>query len=74
MIRQHLELIEDLQSDEWWQDVTVPMLEQVRVKLRDLIRLIEKRKRAMIYTNFEDAIGSAETVTLIASPSSEGSF
>ena len=73
MIRQHLELIEDLQSDEWWQDVTVPMLEQVRVKLRELIRLIEKSKRAMIYTNFEDALGSAETVTLIAAPASGNS-
>jgi type I restriction enzyme, R subunit len=70
MIRQHLELIEDVQSDEWWQDVTVPMLEHVRLKLRALIRLIEKRKRAMIFTDFEDALGSAETVTLVATPGS----
>jgi len=27
MVREHMALIEDVQTDEWWQDVTVPMLE-----------------------------------------------
>ena len=30
-----LVLLEELQSEEWWQDVTVVMLEQVRKKLRE---------------------------------------
>lgn len=64
MIRQQMALIRDVQSDEWWQDVTVPMLEIVRRRLRDLVRLIEKQKRKPIYTDFEDEMGLEATVTL----------
>ena len=60
MVRQQMALIQDLQTDEWWQDVTVPMLEVVRRRLRDLVKLIEKQQRKPIYTDFEDEMG-AET-------------
>ena len=30
MVREQMPLIQDVQTDEWWQDVTVPMLEIVR--------------------------------------------
>ncbi len=42
MVRAQMPLIEELQTDEFWQDVTTPMLENVRRKLRPLIKLIEK--------------------------------
>lgn len=34
MVREQLELIHDIQQDEWWQDVTAPMLDTVRKRLR----------------------------------------
>lgn len=37
--------------------VTVPLLELVRLRLRDLIQHIEKRKRAIVYSDFADEIG-----------------
>jgi type I restriction enzyme, R subunit len=52
-----LELIRDLLRDEWWQDVTVPMLEEVRRRLRGLIGLIETTAQAPLYTNFADELG-----------------
>jgi type I restriction enzyme R subunit len=64
MIREQMALIQDVQSDEWWQDVTVPMLEVVRRRLRDLVRLIEKQQRKPIYTDFEDQIGPETSVAL----------
>ena len=64
MVQQQLPLIQDLQSDEWWQDVTTPMLEIVRKRIRALVKLIEKQKRKPIYTDFEDQIGSEKTVEL----------
>ena len=57
MVRDQLHVIADVQSDEWWQDVTVQMVEDVRKKLRSLVRLIEKTKRKLIYTDFEDELG-----------------
>jgi type I restriction enzyme, R subunit len=52
MVKAELVLLEELQSEEWWQDVTLAMLEQVRKKLRSLVRFIEKRKRMVLYTDF----------------------
>jgi type I restriction enzyme, R subunit len=57
MVRDQLHVIAEVQSDEWWQDVTVQMVEEVRKKLRLLVRLIEKTKRKLIYTDFEDELG-----------------
>ena len=64
MIREQMVLIQDVQTDEWWQDVTVPMLEIVRRRLRDLVKLIEKQKRKAIYTDFEDEMGAEAGVAL----------
>lgn len=64
MIREQMALIQDVQSDEWWQGVTVPMLEIVRRRLRSLIQLIDKRQRKPIYTNFEDLMGGEVAVDL----------
>jgi type I restriction enzyme R subunit len=63
-IRLQLPLIEALVGEEWWADVTVGMLEHVRKQLRMLVKLIEKRKRSIIYTDFEDEIGEATVVPI----------
>ncbi|MBA3756461.1 MAG: hypothetical protein H0X02_09640 [Nitrosomonas sp.] len=54
-------LILDLQTDTWWTDVTLPMLENVRVKLRELARFISPEERADIYTNFTDTLIQEES-------------
>jgi type I restriction enzyme R subunit len=64
MVRDQMVLIQDVQTDEWWQDVTIPMLEGMRRRLRDLIKLIEKQKRKPIYTDFEDEMGGETAVEL----------
>ena len=64
MVREQMALIQDLQTDEWWQDVTCPMLEIVRRRLRNLVQLIEKAKRTPIYTDFEDEMGDERGVEL----------
>ena len=72
MVQAQMPLIQDIQTDEWWQDVTVPMLETVRRRLRALVKLIEKQQRKPIYTDFEDEIGSETAIELpgFASPDS----
>lgn len=57
MVREQMALIQDLQTDEWWLDVTCPMLETVRRRLRNLVQFIEKVKRKPIYSDFEDEMG-----------------
>jgi type I restriction enzyme R subunit len=72
MVREHLAFIQEIQTDEWWQDVTVPMLESIRRRLRGLIKLIEKKKRKPVFTDFEDELGPATEVTLPEFDTGEG--
>ena len=56
-IAQQAVLIEEIQTDQWWEGVTVPLLELVRLRLRDLVQHIEKSRKAVVYSNFADEIG-----------------
>lgn len=64
LVGKEMQLILEVQTDEYWQDVTAPMLEAVRRRLRGLITLIELKKRPIVYTDFEDEIGTATDVTV----------
>lgn len=64
IVRDQMELIEDLQADGWWNDVTLPMLELVRIRLRKLVHLIERRKGNPVFTDFEDVLGEESEVEL----------
>jgi hypothetical protein len=59
-----MQLIEAVAGEEWWEDVTVPMLEVARKRLRALVKLIEKAKRKPVYSDFEDELGPEMTVGL----------
>jgi type I restriction enzyme R subunit len=63
-VRQQMELIQEVQTDAWWRDVTLPMLERVRRRLRDLVRLIDRQRRKPVYTDFEDEMGPEAEVEL----------
>jgi type I restriction enzyme R subunit len=64
MVQQQLEVIQEIQTDDFWQDVATPMLENVRKRLRSLVKLIEKGKRIVVYTDFQDTLGDETTVEL----------
>jgi type I restriction enzyme, R subunit len=65
LVQAQLTLIQDVQTDEWWQDVTLPMIEALRKHLRGLVKLIEKQKRQPIYTDFEDEMGDEDIVDIL---------
>jgi type I restriction enzyme R subunit len=64
MVQQQAALIEELQTAEWWQDVTVPMLEVMRRRLRGLVQFIDKGQRKPVYSDFEDLMGDEIDVEL----------
>ncbi len=57
-------LLDHLAGDDWWVDVTLPMLEQSRRRVRALVRFVEKTKRAVVYSDFADEIGDVTIVDL----------
>lgn len=64
MVAAEMAFILEVQTDEFWQDVTPPMLETIRRRLRSLIKLIDLKKRPHVYTDFEDEIGGPTEVEL----------
>jgi type I restriction enzyme R subunit len=58
------ELLDEVASDQWWVDVTLPMLELVRRRLRGLLQFLEKAKKIPVYTSFQDELSEATVVDL----------
>lgn len=68
MVAAEIALIEEVQTDAFWQDVTLPMLESLRRRLRALVKLIEREKRPIVYSDFEDRSGGGGEVELRGLP------
>jgi type I restriction enzyme R subunit len=64
MVREQLELIIEVQTDEFWQDITTPILENVRKRLRSLVKFVEKTRRLNVYTDFLDLMGEERGIEL----------
>ena len=63
-VAKELELILEIQRDEYWQSITLPMIESARRKLRELIKFIDRQgSREKEYTMFMDDIGEATEIT-----------
>jgi type I restriction enzyme R subunit len=63
-VAEQLQLLDEVAGDEWWVDVTLPMLEVMRLRLRGLVRFIEKTSQNPVYTDFEDTLEDATPVDL----------
>jgi type I restriction enzyme R subunit len=68
MVAAEMALILEIQTDEFWRDITAPMLETVRRRLRALVKLIEYKKRVLVYSDFEDRVGAATDITVKGIP------
>ncbi len=56
--------LDEVAGDEWWTDVTVPMLELARRKIRGLVGFLEKTPQNPIYSDFADELAEASDVDL----------
>ena len=64
MVREQMALIQDVQTDEWWQDVTVPMLEVDATAPARSGQAHRQAERKPVYTDFEDEMGARDAVEL----------
>ena len=65
IVKAELPLIQDIQTQEYWKDITLPMLEHLRRRLRALVHLIESQDTmGVVYTVLQDEIGQASETTL----------
>ncbi|QVI29633.1 DEAD/DEAH box helicase family protein [Mycolicibacterium neoaurum] len=57
-------LLDEVAGDEWWIDVTLPMLELARLRLRGLLFALDPVARNRVYTDFEDELSESTMVEL----------
>jgi type I restriction enzyme R subunit len=63
-VKKQQELLEEVAGDDWWVDVTPPMLEVARRRLRGLLQFLDKIRKDPIYTSFQDELSDAVNVDL----------
>jgi type I restriction enzyme R subunit len=50
-VTEHESLLNEIASDQWWVDLTLPKLEMVRRQIRELINFLDKTRRSVIYAD-----------------------
>ncbi|MGW0855681.1 DEAD/DEAH box helicase family protein [Streptomyces sp. NPDC002690] len=69
VVFEQMKLLEAVAGDEWWNDVTLPMLEDMRRRIRDLVRLTDDQvKRNVVYTDFVDTLGDITEAEILGMP------
>lgn len=63
-VRAELALIEDVQTEDYWKDITLSMLEHLRRRMRGLIQFIERKSIKPVYTVLTDEKGESVEVNL----------
>ena len=65
LVAARAELLEELAGEDWWVDVTLPMLELARVRVRELAGfVVSDGARNPVYTDFEDSLTDAVDIDL----------
>ena len=56
VVSEKLELIIDIQTDSYWKDINVIVVEELRVSLREIVKFVDRNEQRIVYTDFEDRI------------------
>ncbi|CAL9500812.1 DEAD/DEAH box helicase family protein [Streptomyces sp. enrichment culture] len=69
VVRDQADLLEAITDDAWWQNVTVPMLEHVRRRVRGLAHLVDApAARKIVYTDIAEDHGDLTEIELKGLP------
>ena len=55
-VKAHLDYLAAMQEFEFWEGMSLARLEDLRVRLRGLVPLLDRKKRTIVYTDFEDEV------------------
>lgn len=59
-VQEQMTLLKAIVTSEFWENVTLPGLEEVREKIRNLVKFIDKNEQREVYTDFEDTLDTGE--------------
>ena len=64
VVAAQIELIQSIQTETFWEDITVGIVDNMRKRLRNLIKLIEKTTSTIVYTELTDEIDEAQSIEI----------
>jgi type I restriction enzyme R subunit len=71
-VKVQLEYLRAIQTTEFWEGIDLAALEDLRIRLRGLVQFLDKSKRKIVYTNFEDEITGVREDAAIYMPKMTG--
>ena len=71
-VKAQLEYLARLQETDYWPDIGLVELEDMRLRLRGLMPLLDKRERKVVYTDFKDEVLGVREETVIEMPKMTG--
>ena len=67
-----LEYLAALQETAFWDGIDLAALEEMRIRLRDLVPLLDKKRRKVVYTDFKDEVLGVRDEPAISIPTMTG--
>ncbi|MCF9046588.1 DEAD/DEAH box helicase family protein [Acinetobacter nectaris] len=64
VVAAQINLIQELQTEDYWQGITLPLLETMRKRIRGLVKLIEKSTSTIVYSMLDDEIGDMQSIDI----------
>ena len=64
VVAAQINLIQEIQTEAYWEGITVPMLESMRKRIRGLVKLIEKSTSTIVYSMLDDELGEVTEVDI----------
>jgi type I restriction enzyme, R subunit len=64
MVQEQIKLITEIQTELWWENVTIEMIEAIRIKLRNLMQFVDKAQQKVVITDFLDELGELEATEI----------
>lgn len=71
-VKAQLPYLANLQGTEFWQEVDLAVLEDMRIRLRTLMPFLDRKKRTIVYTELEDEIREVREEETLSMPKMTG--
>ncbi len=71
-VKEQLGYLAALQETSFWEGLNLEMLEEMRLRLRGLVPLLDKKKRKIVYTDFKDEILGVQEEDAVFMPKMTG--
>ena len=71
-VKAQLEYLASMQERDFWEGIDLNGLEELRYRLRGLVPFLDKKKRKVVYTDFQDEVMGLRDVTPVHMPKMTG--